>query len=70
MSDENTYRERAEALLKLAASADNMRERGRLIDEAMRWHNLALDLEGDGWDLSNDDLEDEAADSLRNAGRG
>lgn len=45
--DEQDYRERAEALLKLAAGADNMNERGRLIDEAMHWHNRALDLQED-----------------------
>ena len=43
MSAEDEYRKRAEALLRLAAASDNMRDRGRLIDEAMHWHNLALD---------------------------
>jgi hypothetical protein len=47
MTREDEYRRRAEALLRLAAGSDNMKERGRLIDEAMHWHNLALDQHDD-----------------------
>jgi hypothetical protein len=43
MSDPETYRRKAEALLRRAAETSNMKDRGRLIDEAMHWHNLALD---------------------------
>lgn len=48
MSSEEDYRRQAEALLRLAAAADNMRDRGRLIDEAMHWHNRALAAHEDG----------------------
>jgi hypothetical protein len=54
MLHEDEYRRRAEALLSLAAGADNMKERGRLIDEAMHWHNLALDLHEHGVGGAND----------------
>jgi hypothetical protein len=61
MSREDEYRRRAEALLTLAAGADNMKERGRLIDEAMHWHNLALDLHDSEHRQANDnDDADEA----------
>ena len=54
MSSEDDCRERAEALLRLAAAADNMRDRGRLIDEAMHWHNRALEAqEGAGESLAD-----------------
>lgn len=43
MSSEDDYRSQAEALLRLAAATDNMRDRSRLIDEAMHWHNRALE---------------------------
>ena len=56
MSREDEYRARADALLRLAASADNMKERGRLIDEAMRWHSLALEAHAD-----RDDPDEPAA---------
>lgn len=53
MPDQDHHRARAEALLKLAAGADNMRERGRLIDEAMRLQGLADAEEGgDAWDAA------------------
>lgn len=47
MSSEDDYRRQAEALLRLAAATDNMRDRGRLIDEAMHWHNRALEVRDD-----------------------
>lgn len=48
MSSEDDYRSQAEALLRLAAATDNMRDRSRLIDEAMHWHNRALDARDSG----------------------
>ena len=57
MAKEDEYRRRAEALLSLAAGADNMKERGRLIDEAMRWHSMALDLH-DGVAFEANDNDD------------
>jgi hypothetical protein len=42
MSAEDEHREKAEALLKAAAATEDLAERGRLIDEALQWHNLAL----------------------------
>jgi len=42
MSSEAEYRSQAEALLRRAATADNMRTRGDLIDEAARYHALAM----------------------------
>lgn len=61
MSDAETYRRRAEALLRQAAETTNMKDRGRLIDEAMHWHNLALDARDhlDGRTNDNDDGADE-----------
>lgn len=58
MADEAEYRRRADALLRAAASADNMRERGRLIDEAMHWHNLAIDASAQVGDAERDWLDD------------
>ena len=46
MMDAEYCRRRAEALLTEAARVSNMKERGRLIDEAMHWHSLALDAHG------------------------
>jgi hypothetical protein len=62
LDDEDACRVRAEALLRLAAGADNMKERGRLIDEAMRWHTRALDAHehSGGWIHDDESLDDEA----------
>ena len=46
MSEADHFRRKAERLLQEAGAAENMRERGRLIDEAMHWHNLAMDASG------------------------
>ena len=46
MADADRYRSKAEELLSQAAKAQNMAERGRLIDEALHWHNLAMDAAG------------------------
>lgn len=48
MPSEEDYRSQAEALLRLAANTDNMRDRSRLIDEAMHWHNRALEVRESG----------------------
>ena len=54
MPSEDDYRSQAEALLRLAAATDNMRDRGRLIDEAMHWHNRAVELRDDGEEIGGD----------------
>lgn len=59
MSDAETYRRKAEALLRRAAAAADMKERGRLIDEAMHWHNLALDAHDHRDGLVNDNRDEE-----------
>ena len=59
MPSEDDYRSQAEALLRLAAASDNMRDRSRLIDEAMHWHNRAVEVR-DGVADSDEDLADEA----------
>lgn len=46
MSEADHFRRKADKLLSEAAAADNMKERGRLIDEAMHWHALAMDATG------------------------
>lgn len=48
MPSEEDYRNQADALLRLAAATDNLRDRGRLIDEAMHWHTRALAVRDDG----------------------
>lgn len=53
MDDEDQYRKRAEALLRAASETDNMKLRGDLIDQAMRWHNLAMEAHEAG--VANDD---------------
>lgn len=63
MSQVDQYRRQAEALLKLAAGADNMRERGRLIDEAMHWHNRALDLHDSDHSQANDNEDNDGAEA-------
>lgn len=50
MRSEAEYRSQAEALLRLAAAADNMRTRGDLIDEAARCHALAMKAETESAD--------------------
>jgi hypothetical protein len=56
MPSEDDYRRQAEALLRLAATTDNMRDRGRLIDEAMHWHNRAVEVR-EGGDVVGEDGE-------------
>jgi hypothetical protein len=59
MPSEDDYRSQAEALLRLAAASDNMRDRSRLIDEAMHWHNRAVEVR-DRVEDGGEDLADEA----------
>lgn len=60
MSDADRFRQRAEALLAKAANTGNMGERGRLIDEALHWHNLAMDAAGHkDMRLHNNDDDDQ-----------
>ena len=72
MSEGEHYRRKAERLLSEAAHAGNMAERGRLIDEALHWHNLALDAAGhpDQRLHDNDDAhrENDEAQEGRQAG--
>jgi hypothetical protein len=56
MSDSDTYRRRAEALLRKAAETANMRERSELIDQAMHWHMLAMDAR-ESHDRTNDNTD-------------
>jgi hypothetical protein len=46
MNDAEYCRRKADALLTEAAGVVNMKERGRLIDEAIHWHGLALEAHG------------------------
>ena len=64
MSDSDTYRRRAEALLTKAAETPNMRERSRLIDEAMHWHMLALEAH-EAAERINDNDDDAAEEACR-----
>ena len=54
MPSEDDYRSQAEALLRLAAASDNMRDRSRLIDEAMHWHNRAVEVRDEVGDPGDD----------------
>jgi hypothetical protein len=53
MYDEKCIR-KADDLLRQAAETPNMKERGRLIDEAMHWHLLASEGRGRGEDAEDD----------------
>jgi hypothetical protein len=46
MSEADSWRRKADRLLSEASRASNMRERSRLIDEAMHFHRLAMDATG------------------------
>ena len=65
MLEEDEYRAKAEALLRLASGADNMKRRGELIDQAMHWHNLAMDAHDRPYDTLNDNEDDEAEAAAR-----
>lgn len=59
-----SYRRRADELLRQAAAAANMAERGRLIDEAASWHLKAVAVAGGGGQAKAEpiasDLDDES----------
>ena len=63
MADEYDYRARAEALLRQASATDNMKQRGELIDQAMYWHNLAMDAHQDAYTILNDNEDDESVEA-------
>lgn len=63
MANENDYRARAEALLRQASATDNMKQRGELIDQAMYWHNLAMDGRQDAYAILNDNEDDEPVEA-------
>lgn len=63
MAKENDYRARAEALLRQASATDNMKQRGELIDQAMYWHNLAMDADQDAYTILNDNEDDEPVEA-------
>jgi hypothetical protein len=63
MTDEDEYRAKAEALLRLASGADNMKLRGELIDQAMHWHNLAMDAHDRAYETLNDNQDDDAEEA-------
>ncbi len=66
MPDEDEYRAKAEALLRLASAADNMKQRGELIDQAMYWHNLAMDAHDESrFSLNDNEDEDDGAEWAR-----
>lgn len=61
--DSDDYRRRAERLLRKASAESNMAERGRLIDEALHWHNLAMDSREHHDDRINDNRDDEGLEA-------
>ncbi|MFL5296701.1 MAG: hypothetical protein ACJ798_10015 [Phenylobacterium sp.] len=69
MSDEKDFRRLADRLLAEAAHTDNMAERGRLIDQALHWHNLAMEAAGHGdLRLHDNDEDGDAEGSLSASG--
>ena len=64
MTTTDDFRRKAEALLGQAAAAHDMTERGRLIDEALHWHNLALDAHGHHDGRLNDNDGQEGAEAF------
>lgn len=63
MSEADHYRRRAETLLKQASETANMKERGQLIDEAMRWHMAAVDANGHASDRLNDNRDSDEGEA-------
>ena len=45
MGEVEDYRRRSDDLLRLATKAIDLNERGRLISEAVRWHEKAQEVE-------------------------
>ncbi|MDB5493810.1 MAG: hypothetical protein JWP86_1147 [Phenylobacterium sp.] len=66
--DSDDYRRRAERFLRQASTTSNMAERGRLIDEALHWHNLAMDSREHQDDQINDNADGEDGESLEASG--
>jgi hypothetical protein len=66
--DSDDFRARAEQLLRRAATASNMAERGRLIDEALHWHNLAMDSRDHHDGRVNDNRDDDRKGFEANGG--
>lgn len=46
MADGVLYHRKAAEILRRASETTDVLERGRLIDEALHWHNLAMDAAG------------------------
>lgn len=60
MQDLDAYRRKAEILLRRAADAPNLEDRGRLVDEALHWHNLAVASHSSRETHDNDDREQDS----------
>jgi hypothetical protein len=63
MSEADSWRRKADRLLSDAAKASNMLERGRLIDEAMHFHRLAMDATGHADGRLNDNADDDGLEA-------
>lgn len=48
MTDVETYRSKSDELLRLATKTTDVKERNRLISEAVSWHQRALEAESAG----------------------
>jgi len=68
MSESDDYRRKADQLLSRAAQAENMAERGRLIDEALHWHNIAMGLTEHAQDRLNDNQDDDLGEEQSASG--
>jgi hypothetical protein len=64
MYDEKCMR-KADELLRRAAETSNMKERGRLIDEAMHWHLLASEGRGQPDESAGEGAADRAQDERK-----
>ena len=64
MYDEKCRR-KADDLLRQAAETSNMKERSRLIDEAMHWHLLASEGRGRTNDAAGEGAADQGEDARR-----
>jgi hypothetical protein len=65
MSHPDIYRRKAEDLLRQATQAGDMAVRGRLLDEALHWHHLAMDAAGHPDQRLHDNDEDDGEDAAR-----
>jgi hypothetical protein len=64
MYDEKCRR-KADELLRRATETSNMKERGRLIDEAMHWHRLASEGRGQADEGAGEGAADRAQDERK-----